>query len=248
MFDLDGLNKIYGGNVYRRLDKNNKEISDERLTAIATFAKHNSINATSDKFDIPPQLVSQYKHRAKKKTGTGLESKPERLCEDVPNTEHDGSPTMPKPGSDGTSISDNPQGQNKTREPAGIHPSPNVADTKSQRVQRLRSGWEQVTPTHEKQEVFMCDSETGRFSHWETEPGICRVVDGLPYELDLLRRLDNEKEYAEKTNTEIDRIKWKVLRTMWQHKELATTSPELYLDRLSDCLSDMPCENTHGRW
>ncbi len=83
---------------------------------------------------------------------------------------------------------------------------------------------------------------------WAFEPDVGRMADGIPYELDLFRGLENEESNNTKTDAEISKLRWKILRKMWQHKEIAKASPGLYARKLRDCLPDMPCRNTQGRW
>jgi hypothetical protein len=39
-----------------------------------------------------------------------------------------------------------------------------------------------------------------------------------------------------------------MLRTVWEYRELAKTSPELYIGRLHDSLPEMPHKDPRGRW
>ena len=66
-----------------------------------------------------------------------------------------------------------------------------VANTKSQRIQGLRSGGEQKSFPHEKPLLSMRPSEGKRQSNWEIEPDVDRVVDGIPNRSHRLKGLGN---------------------------------------------------------
>jgi len=85
-------------------------------------------------------------------------------------------------------------------------------------------------------------------STWDSAPRGLGTNHGLSAELDLLRGLvDAEGRYQEAI-PEARVAVWKVLRSMWLERELAATSPELYLKRLRDCLPDVPHGNSRKRW
>ncbi len=86
-------------------------------------------------------------------------------------------------------------------------------------------------------------------SWWDAEPDVGRVADGIPYELDVYRGLIHEEEHYKETNSEtLRQLRGRLLRAMWEHREVAKTSPDLYRKRLHDCLPEVSYEDTHGGW
>ena len=81
--------------------------------------------------------------------------------------------------------------------------------------------------------------------------------DGFAYELDLIRGLTDEKVRNTKksqsggnpkTNAEINLTIECLLRSVWEHREIAATSSDLYRRRLHDSVPNLPCLRTHGGW
>lgn len=66
-----------------------------------------------------------------------------------------------------------------------------VADTESERIQRLWSGREQKPYAYGPALVPLCEGEGLGSSYWEAEPDVDRVVDGLPNRVDRIRSLGN---------------------------------------------------------
>lgn len=93
------------------------------------------------------------------------------------------------------------------------------------------------------------------FNNWsenwyEVASRLCKLDDGLPFELDYIRGV---KKYYEQSNDKKAKSKkcfiiWKILRTMWEQKELAKTSRKLYIERLRNCLPEMPHTDSYSRW
>ena len=90
-----------------------------------------------------------------------------------------------------------------------------------------------------------CSTGTGQ---WAIEPGVRRVANGVPFELDLIRGVVNEQSDDTQAESEAGVIVWKILRAVWEHRELAKTSPELYIRKLYNLVSDMPHELPYGQW
>lgn len=67
----------------------------------------------------------------------------------------------------------------------------NVADAQSIGVQRCGTGWQRESLSHEGQRVPLCGSERPIPAHWEAEPRVDRVVDGLPNRVDRIKALGN---------------------------------------------------------
>lgn len=66
-----------------------------------------------------------------------------------------------------------------------------VSDTKSKRVQGQWAGRFKEPSTHEWEEVLMRNFERGGFSKWEIEPGMGRMVDGVPNRAHRIKALGN---------------------------------------------------------
>ena len=66
-----------------------------------------------------------------------------------------------------------------------------VAYSESERVQRLWSSGEQKPHTYGGQKLSLCGSERPRPAYWEAEPGMGRVVDGIPNRVDRIKGLGN---------------------------------------------------------
>lgn len=66
-----------------------------------------------------------------------------------------------------------------------------MADTTSERVQRHRPGRQQKPYTPAKKELSGRRGERSFTASWETEPGVGRVVDGLPHRVDRIKALGN---------------------------------------------------------
>jgi len=83
---------------------------------------------------------------------------------------------------------------------------------------------------------------------WATEPRVGRVVTRVPLELDFIRGLVNAESNDTEAQSERNQSVWQMLRTVWEYRELAKTSPELYIGRLHDSLPEMPHKDPRGRW
>lgn len=83
---------------------------------------------------------------------------------------------------------------------------------------------------------------------WVIEPGICRVVDGLSVELYCIRIIEDEFINHKKANAKISEITGQILHYVWEHQELAETSPHLYRNGLRDFMSEVSYADTYSRW
>ena len=83
---------------------------------------------------------------------------------------------------------------------------------------------------------------------WEPESAVGRVANGVPRELDLFGGLDIAENYDKKKKPAFNLIRWEILRAMWEHRELAKTSPRLYLRRLYDCMPGVSYHDTQEGW
>lgn len=90
-------------------------------------------------------------------------------------------------------------------------------------------------------------------SWWQSEPNVGRVVNGLPAELDFFIFGSEEcdvscfKSDSSQAFSEVDLFNREVLRKMWELREIAATSPELYLRSLHDSLPSLPQRATCHR-
>ncbi len=86
---------------------------------------------------------------------------------------------------------------------------------------------------------------------WAVEPNVGRVVNGLSPELDFFIFESEENNVSSiETNdsqaiAETSLFNREVLRKMWEFKEIAASSPELYFRKLHDSLPTLPQRPTH---
>jgi len=125
-----------------------------------------------------------------------------------------------------------------------------LADSQSLRVQGLRPSGEQEPSPHGQEELLVRESKGRDQTRWDAEPNVGRVVDGCALELDIIRRLGgvDEKGNLAKANTAAGSSSREVLRVMWKNRNLAKTSPRLYVNRVHDPVPDLPCGHTQKRW
>jgi len=87
-------------------------------------------------------------------------------------------------------------------------------------------------------QVPKCDS------WWATEPDVGRVAHGVPFELVCIGGLDNEEKHTTEANAKTVRAdRWRFLRSVWENRKVAKTSPREYRRRVLDSVPEMP----HGR-
>ena len=67
----------------------------------------------------------------------------------------------------------------------------NLSDSKSERIQRLWSSWEQESDTHGQSVISVCQGQRPPETIWKVEPRVDRVVDGLPKRVDRIKGLGN---------------------------------------------------------
>jgi DNA (cytosine-5)-methyltransferase 1 len=92
-----------------------------------------------------------------------------------------------------------------------------------------------------------CDIPGWSENWYEVATRFCRVSDGVPAELDFIGGI-NETFCNTKSKSEIRTIIREVLLKMWEYRELATTSPDLFTRRLCDSVPGLPYRGTYGRW
>lgn len=84
---------------------------------------------------------------------------------------------------------------------------------------------------------------------WQAEPDVGRVVDGVSFGLERYRGLKNVDESSNtEAFPEISELDWEVVRKVWQHRELAEASPELFVERLCNLVPNMSCAIGLRKW
>ena len=66
-----------------------------------------------------------------------------------------------------------------------------MADSESERIQRHGAGRKQEPSAYEKQKLFMCPGEGRITTHWDVEPDVGRVANGIPDRVDRIKSLGN---------------------------------------------------------
>lgn len=83
---------------------------------------------------------------------------------------------------------------------------------------------------------------------WDSEPGVCRVADGIPSELDCIRGIEDDQKRGAKSESEARFLIWQILREMWLNREVATASPDIYAERLRDYLPEVSHARPQSNW
>lgn len=80
----------------------------------------------------------------------------------------------------------------KSESRAGFTNSSNdVSDAQGVGVQGFWASRKQIPPSYEEPKLFVCNSEGCRFTYWEIEPDVGRVVNGIPDRVDRIKGLGN---------------------------------------------------------
>ena len=87
----------------------------------------------------------------------------------------------------------------------------------------------------------------GNSSWWDVEPDVGRVANGVPLELDIIRRLKNESD-SEETIAAANQSIRQVLFYLWSNIKIAETSPDLYRKGFCDCLPRLSFADTQSGW
>ncbi len=113
------------------------------------------------------------------------------------------------------------------------------ANTNSQGLERQRK----ITERDHKKLNYACDD-----SWWATEPDVGRVANGVAFELDLIKEIRlNEEKHNTETVASFGKLSREMLQAMWNNRELAATSHNIYTERFYNSLSELPQRNTQGR-
>jgi len=86
-------------------------------------------------------------------------------------------------------------------------------------------------------------------TQWAVEPDVGRVAHGVSFELVCLGGLTDEQKHASEADTTTDgAIGWRFLRSVWEHREIAATSPREYRRRVLDSVPEMPHGSSYEGW
>jgi DNA-cytosine methyltransferase len=84
--------------------------------------------------------------------------------------------------------------------------------------------------------------------HWDHQPVLGRGIHGVSFELDLIGRIDGAESNSSEAVTEVGNSCRSILLAVWEHQALATTSPELYRQRLRNCVPKLSHGNSSSGW
>jgi DNA (cytosine-5)-methyltransferase 1 len=162
----------------------------------------------------------------------------------VGDSEHFGWDGASVIGSDGTSMQDSQTRQNEASKSKGTGSRGQIQecvwDAQSKRVQGLWAGGQQEPSTHAQEGLPLRSSKRRQ---WEAIASVCRMSDGLPFELDLFKQAGEvieEKGNSKKSNTTLSISQWKILRAVWKYREIAETSPDLYARNIFNSVPEVP--------
>ena len=108
--------------------------------------------------------------------------------------EHDGSFAAPFAGSSDQTGNHDTQGalpSLELEEAGGRADHEALADPQSQRVQGRGTGGQQKPRSHARTKLSLRSGEGSWETQWQTEPGVDRVVDGVPNRVDRIKSLGN---------------------------------------------------------
>lgn len=87
-----------------------------------------------------------------------------------------------------------------------------------------------------------------------TQSPVCGGNDGVSTELHIINRIieyyekNSDKMGSEESKSETCIAIWKIMRTMWEQREVAKTSRDIYISRLYDSMPEVSCENGSETW
>ena len=73
------------------------------------------------------------------------------------------------------------------------------------------------------------------------------MANGIPAELDLIGEI-NEQIHDSQSESAARVAIWQILRAMWEHREIAEASQQVYADRLRNSLPGLPLRDSQGGW
>ncbi len=102
-----------------------------------------------------------------------------------------------------------------------------------------------------KKPLFGIGNGPGDCGWWLTEPAVDRVVSRVPFELDCVGgRLNGQQSNASEKDAK--RIRsysiYRFLRSVWEQKSLATSSPRLFKERVLAAVPAMSHGRSHDGW
>ena len=117
---------------------------------------------------------------------------------DVGNTQHDGLDATKDRRNTGEKFVSGRQKQSKTTAQVKVRKSSrtgnlssNVADSQGERLQGLRSSWQQIAHSHDWQGLPVRESERPAGTKWQAEPELGRVANGIPNRTHRIKGLGN---------------------------------------------------------
>ncbi len=163
------------------------------------------------------------------------------------HSKHDGQSAAEERGSTPTTIRDNKEREEQASKSQGTDVF--YSDTDSIGLEGIRA--EEI---YRKPAFSWCE-DCRSIEDWRGLPDLLQPLlprghHGLSFELDcigLIYEQERESKNKEKVS-EINRSIWEILRKMWCNRELAETSPNLYRERLRNCVPSMSYERSHARW
>ncbi len=163
----------------------------------------------------------------------GAKHKRERLWI-IAHTKHHGSFTMSKQGGHGENVPRSKERKDCTIESKGVYQPGNVADATSKQDWWIQQSW--------------MESNLGAGGWWDVEPNVGRMANGISRELDFIRGLEDEEIGDQEGKPENNKLIWKMLRAMWEHRDVAASSSYLYAERIYDSMPEMPRKDSYGGW
>jgi DNA (cytosine-5)-methyltransferase 1 len=118
-----------------------------------------------------------------------------------------------------------------------------MADAEGSGLERWSDGWDARS--------VIARSWQGGWTigdQWLSEPDVGRVANGVPFELDLIGEIENGNCNCQETEPEAQAVVWELLRAMWQHREIAKTSSDIYRQRLYCSVPELPQGNPRSLW
>ena len=203
-----------------------------------------SIGYTVQAFVIPACAVNAPHRRDRvwivahsKRTGTGSE------CREVADERRG----TGESGREGIRQADRQIGSMRTAA-ADRHAADAEGNGRKERIEAKRRG-ESDRPGWNEMGTEPCGQSPDWNRPWlEVATRLCGIHDGLPVELHILGGLNANEMDDEKTKSEKRGLEWKILRTMWENREIATASPDIYISRLYDIVPHLPRTKGSRAW
>ncbi len=156
-------------------------------------------------------------------------------------------------GDKDSDVTDSASRETFSPEPRGFHTEPcrkdsDVADTNGQYRKEHQRGDKFRQERGQSTFGRSIYEPTWKESWPEVATRLCRVDDGVSIELHFIGGIESDQIFNTKSQSEKNFLIWKILRTMWEQRETAKTSPELYFNKLYDSLPQMPRQRRPEAW